>query len=121
MKLKATYTRRILAMMYFPDCEPQNAVRRLTSEIKRCVGVFKFVKWGQWPDTALLPLRRGSFPSYEGCDMYHSIEKPIDSLPLIFNTFMSFCLLHTKCKPSCLKQIIYHILFCLPESHLLSS
>ena len=22
MKLKATYTRRILAMMYFPDCEP---------------------------------------------------------------------------------------------------
>ena len=37
MKLKATYTRRILAMMYFPDCEPQNAVRRLTSEIKRCV------------------------------------------------------------------------------------
>ncbi len=37
MKLKATYTRRILAMMYFPDCEPQNAVRRLTSEFKRCV------------------------------------------------------------------------------------
>ena len=84
-------------------------------------GVFKFVKWGQRPDTALLPLRRGSFPSYEGCDMYHSIEKPIDSLPLIFNTFMSFCLLHTKCKTSCLKQIIYHIPFCLPESHLLSS
>ena len=50
--------------------------------------------------------------------MYHSIEKPIDSLPLIFNTIMSFCLLHTKCKPSCLKQIIYHIPFCLPESHL---
>ena len=22
MKLKATYTRRILAMTYFPDCEP---------------------------------------------------------------------------------------------------
>ena len=22
MKLKATYTRRILAMMYLPDCEP---------------------------------------------------------------------------------------------------
>ena len=81
-------------------------------------GVFKIVKWGQWPDTTLLPLRRGSFPSYEGCDMYHSIEKSIDSLPLIFNTFMSFCLLHTKCKLSCLKQIIYHIPFCLPESHL---
>lgn len=28
MKLKATYTRRILAMMYFPDCEPANTVRR---------------------------------------------------------------------------------------------
>lgn len=28
MKLKATYTRRILAMMYLPDCEPANAVRR---------------------------------------------------------------------------------------------
>ena len=28
MKLKATYTRRILAMMYFPDCEPANAVCR---------------------------------------------------------------------------------------------
>lgn len=28
MKLKATYTRRILAMMYFPDCKPANAVRR---------------------------------------------------------------------------------------------
>ena len=47
-----------------------------------------------------------TFPSYEGYDMYHSIEKPIDSLPLIFNTIMSFCLLHTKCKPSCLKQIM---------------
>ena len=31
---------------------------------------------------------------------------------------MSFCLLHTKCKPSCLKQIIYHIPFCLPEKFL---
>lgn len=28
MKLKAIYTRRILAMMYFPDCEPANAVHR---------------------------------------------------------------------------------------------
>ena len=66
----------------------------------------KYVKWFQLPDIAPLPLRRGSFLSYESCDMYHSIEKPIDSLPLIFNTIMSFCLLHTKCKPSCLKQIM---------------
>ena len=36
MKLKTTYTRRIMAMMYFPDCEPANAMRRLSSEIKRC-------------------------------------------------------------------------------------
>lgn len=43
MKLKATYTRRILAMMYFPDCEPQNAVRRLTSEIKRCVELYELL------------------------------------------------------------------------------
>ena len=43
MKLKATYTRRILAKMYFPDCEPQNAVRRLTSEIKRCVELYELL------------------------------------------------------------------------------
>lgn len=43
MKLKATYTRRILAMMYFPDCEPQNAVRRLTSEIKRCTELYELL------------------------------------------------------------------------------
>lgn len=43
MKLKATYTRRILAMMYFPDCEPQNAVRRLTGEIKRCVELYELL------------------------------------------------------------------------------
>lgn len=43
MKLKATYTRRILAMMYFPDCEPENAVRRLTSEIKRCVELYELL------------------------------------------------------------------------------
>ena len=66
----------------------------------------KYVKWFQLPDIAPLPLRRWLFPSYESCDMYHSIEKPIDSLPLIFNTIMSFCLLHTKCKASCLKQIM---------------
>ena len=40
MKLKATYTRRILAKMYFPDCEPQNAVRRL---IKRCVELYELL------------------------------------------------------------------------------
>ena len=27
MKLKATYTRRILAMMYFPDCEPACSIK----------------------------------------------------------------------------------------------
>ena len=43
MKLKATYTRRILAMMYFPDCEPANAVRRLTCEIKRCVELYELL------------------------------------------------------------------------------
>lgn len=43
MKLKATYTRRILAMMYFSDCEPANAVRRLTSEIKRCVELYELL------------------------------------------------------------------------------
>ncbi len=43
MKLRTTYTRRILAMMYFPDSEPQNAVRRLTSEIKRCVELYELL------------------------------------------------------------------------------
>ena len=43
MKLKATYTRRILAMMYFPDCEPQNAVRCLSSEIKRCTELYELL------------------------------------------------------------------------------
>ena len=43
MKLKTTYTRRILAMMYFPDCEPQNAVRRLTGEIKRCTELYELL------------------------------------------------------------------------------
>ncbi len=43
MKLKATYTRRILATMYFPDCEQQNAVRRLTGEIKRCTELYELL------------------------------------------------------------------------------
>ena len=46
MKLKATYTRRILATMYFPDCEPQNAVRRLTGEIKRCTELYELLTAG---------------------------------------------------------------------------
>ena len=41
MKLKASYTRRILAKMYFPECDTQNAVRRLTSEIKRCTELYE--------------------------------------------------------------------------------
>ena len=40
MKYKATYTRRILSMMYFPDCDPQKAVRRLTREIRHCVELY---------------------------------------------------------------------------------
>ena len=36
MRLNSSYTRRSLAMLYFPDCEPRNAVRRLTGMIKRC-------------------------------------------------------------------------------------
>lgn len=43
MIMKASYTRRILAMMYFPDCEPQNAVRRLTGEIKRCTELYELL------------------------------------------------------------------------------
>ena len=31
-----TYTRRSLACQYFPDAEPEQAVRRLTSWIRRC-------------------------------------------------------------------------------------
>lgn len=41
MKYLASYTRRILAKMYFPECETQNAVRRLTSEIKRCTELYE--------------------------------------------------------------------------------
>lgn len=40
MKYQASYTRRILAKMYFPECDTQNAVRRLTSEIKRCKDLY---------------------------------------------------------------------------------
>lgn len=41
MKTRASYTRRMLAKMYFPECEPQNAVRRLTGEIKRCTELYE--------------------------------------------------------------------------------
>ena len=41
MKYQASYTRRILARMYFPECDTQNAVRRLTSEIKRCTELYE--------------------------------------------------------------------------------
>jgi hypothetical protein len=59
MKLKATYTRRILAMMYFPDSEPQNAVRRLTSEIKRCVELYELltVKGKRFDNKQILTIR----------------------------------------------------------------
>ena len=43
MKYKATYTRRILSMMYFPDCDPQKAVRRLTREIRHCVELYEIL------------------------------------------------------------------------------
>ena len=36
MKQKSTYTRREIAMMYFPESTPKNAVRRLRIAIERC-------------------------------------------------------------------------------------
>ena len=41
MRLNSSYTRRSLAMLYFPDCEPRNAVRRLTEMIKRCTDLYE--------------------------------------------------------------------------------
>ena len=41
MRLNTSYTRRSLAMLYFPDCEPRNAVRRLTGMIKRCTDLYE--------------------------------------------------------------------------------
>ena len=40
MRLNSSYTRRSLAMLYFPDCEPRNAVR-LTGMIKRCTDLYE--------------------------------------------------------------------------------
>ena len=36
MKTGKYYTRRSLALMYFPDTNPRQAVRRLNEWIKRC-------------------------------------------------------------------------------------
>ena len=41
MRLNSSYTRRSLAMLYLPDCEPRNAVRRLTGMIKRCTDLYE--------------------------------------------------------------------------------
>ncbi len=36
-----SYTRRSLAQMYFPDLEPEHAVRRLTAWIKLCKPLYE--------------------------------------------------------------------------------
>ena len=41
MRLNSSYTRRSLDMLYFPDCEPRNAVRRLTERIERCTDLYE--------------------------------------------------------------------------------
>ena len=41
MRLNSSYTRRSLAMLYFSDCEPRNAVRRQTGMIKRCTDLYE--------------------------------------------------------------------------------
>ena len=41
MRLSSSYTRRSLAMLYFPDCEPRNAVRRLTGMIKQSTDLYE--------------------------------------------------------------------------------
>lgn len=46
MKLKATYTRRILAMMYFPDCEPAN--------VCAVVNFYHLESYGTWSITGTL-------------------------------------------------------------------
>ena len=42
-----TYTRRSLACQYFPDAEPEQAVRRLTSWIRRCRPL-PVSSWSTW-------------------------------------------------------------------------
>lgn len=41
MDTNATYTRRSLALMYFPDMEGKQAVRRLTYWIKLCKPLYE--------------------------------------------------------------------------------
>ncbi len=41
MRLNFSYTRRSLAMLYFPNCEPRNAVRRLTGMIKQSTDLYE--------------------------------------------------------------------------------
>lgn len=38
---EVTYTRRSLALMYFPELTPEQAVRRLTAWIKRCKPLYE--------------------------------------------------------------------------------
>ena len=46
-----TYTRRSLACQYFPDAEPEQAVRRLTSWIRRCRPLYAELTRGGTPFT----------------------------------------------------------------------
>ena len=41
MRLNSSYTRRSLAMLYFPNCEPRNAERRLTGMIKQSTDLYE--------------------------------------------------------------------------------
>ena len=41
MRLNSSHTRRSLAMLYFSDCEPRNAVRRQTGMIKRYTDLYE--------------------------------------------------------------------------------
>lgn len=42
--MRVSYTRRILAKMYFPECEPTKAVRRLTNMIRRCTELYALLQ-----------------------------------------------------------------------------
>ncbi len=44
-----TYTRRSLACLYFPDADPEQAVRRLTSWIHRCRPLYAELTRGGTP------------------------------------------------------------------------
>ena len=45
----STFTRRSLACQYFPDAEPEQAVRRLTSWIRRCRPLYAELTRGGTP------------------------------------------------------------------------